>query len=122
MSDVDWAEGRTITTAELPAAITAYLLAHRDHDVPTAVGTFTPDAVVTDDGHTYHGLAEIAGWVASTASEYTFTTTLVGASAVDAARYEVRQHLEGDFPGGVVDLRYRFTMHGASIAALEIAA
>jgi len=32
----------------------------------------------------------------------------------------VRQHLEGDFPGGEVDLHYRFTLSGASIGGLVI--
>jgi hypothetical protein len=30
-------------------------------------------------------------------------------------------HLEGNFPGGVVDLAYRFTMDGDLIAQLVIA-
>jgi hypothetical protein len=33
----------------------------------------------------------------------------------------VTNHLEGDFPGGVVDLRYRFVLAGGLIAELEIA-
>ena len=33
----------------------------------------------------------------------------------------VVNHLEGDFPGGVVDLRYRFVMTGDLIAELVIA-
>jgi hypothetical protein len=31
------------------------------------------------------------------------------------------EHLAGDFPGGVVDLRYRFAMDGDVIAGLVIA-
>jgi hypothetical protein len=33
----------------------------------------------------------------------------------------VTNHLEGDFPGGVVDLRYRFLLADNLIADLEIA-
>jgi len=33
----------------------------------------------------------------------------------------VVNHLEGDFPGGVVDLRYQFALKGDLIAELVIA-
>ena len=33
----------------------------------------------------------------------------------------VTNHLEGDFPGGTVDLRYRFRLAGDRIARLDIA-
>lgn len=34
--------------------------------------------------------------------------------------YVAVQHLEGDFPGGTVDLRYRFTLRDGLIAGLAI--
>jgi hypothetical protein len=33
----------------------------------------------------------------------------------------VVHHLEGDFPGGSVDLRYQYTIRGGLISALTIA-
>ena len=45
---------------------------------------------------------------------------LTGATKIDDAHYDVLQHLEGNFPGGVIDLHYRFTLRGASIAELVI--
>jgi len=104
----------------LPAVITAYLAAHRARDVETALAVFTADAVVRDDGHTYRGTGEIRGWLDSAGAEYTFTTSLTGVSSTDAAHYDVRQRLEGDFPGGVVDLHYRFTLRGAAVSELVI--
>ena len=97
----------------LPAAIKSYLTA-------ADVTVFTADAVVRDDGHTYRGTDEIRGWLADAAGEYTWTATLTGATRLDAVRYELRQHLEGDFPGGVVDLRYRFTLRGDLVSELVI--
>jgi len=43
---------------------------------------------------------------------------------VDTAGSEVTAiaRLVGDFPGGPLDLRYRFTLEGNSIARLEITA
>jgi hypothetical protein len=44
----------------------------------------------------------------------------IGAARVDDAHSDVVQHLDGDFPGGVVDLHYRFTLSGALIIQLTI--
>jgi len=47
--------------------------------------------------------------------------TLISAEPVDDDAWLVTNHLEGDFPGGDVDLRYRFVPVGDLIADLEIA-
>jgi hypothetical protein len=44
----------------------------------------------------------------------------VSAQAVDANTWLVVNHLEGDFPGGVVDLRYRFELSSDRICSLSI--
>lgn len=105
---------------ELPATIATYLTAHKERDVATAVAAFTADAVVTDEGQTYRGIDEIRGWLNSAGTEYTFTTDFVGATVLDPARIDVVQHLEGNFPGGVADLHFRFTTDGALISRLVI--
>ena len=46
-------------SAVLPSAIAVYQDAHDGRDVPTALAQFTPDAVVTDEGHTYRGTAGV---------------------------------------------------------------
>ena len=99
---------------ELPTPVTRYL------DQP-AIDQFTDDAVVTDEGRTHVGRDAVAAWLARSASEYTFTTTFTGATRDDDDHVTVTQHLEGDFPGGVVDLTYRFTLRGDLIAELHIA-
>jgi hypothetical protein len=40
---------------------------------------------------------------------------------VDDNTWLVTNHLEGDFPGGVVDLRYRFVVSGELLSKLDIA-
>jgi len=67
------------------------------------------------------GIDEIRTWLTTTASEYTFTRTLVRADAVDDETWVVVNHLEGYFPGDVVDLRYKFTLGGDRISELVIA-
>ena len=117
---VDGTEGTRTTWAELPAAITTYLTAHQAHDTATAITTFAVDAVVTDEGHTYRGQDEIRTWLGSAAGEYTFTTEFTGATRIGEAQVDVVQHLEGNFPGGVADLHFRFTSSGPAISRLVI--
>jgi uncharacterized protein (TIGR02246 family) len=109
-----------IDTRALPAVITTYLTAHQARDLTPALACYTDDAVVTDEGRTHRGKREIRDWLARGASQYTYTTTLVAAHHVDDEHYVAVNHLEGDFPGGVVDLRFRFTLDGDRIAELVI--
>jgi hypothetical protein len=69
----------------------------------------------------FHGTDEIRTWLTTAASEYTFTRTLVSAAVVDDETWLVVNHLEGNFPGGVVELRYNFTLRGDLISELVIA-
>jgi ketosteroid isomerase-like protein len=116
----DQTQARPIDPAELPATITRYLDAHRLRDTAMVIGTFTGDAVVIDDGSTHAGTEAIEKWLTGAASEYTYTTRLTAANKIDDAHYTVTNHLEGDFPGGQVDLRYRFTLRDGLIGNLTI--
>jgi len=97
----------------LPPVIVGYLQ-HADPEL------FSDDARVLDEGIEHHGIAAIREWRSTTASAYTYTTTYTGQEQVDAQRWIVRAHLEGDFPGGVVDLIYRFTVASDRIVDLAI--
>lgn len=103
----------------LPEAVTTFMTALDSHEFDRALATFTSDAVVTDDGRDHAGTDEIKAWLATAVTEYTYTATFTGASTTGAG-VDVGQHLEGDFPGGVVDLNYRFTLDGAVISRLVI--
>ena len=107
--------------ASLPRVVHEYFDRMRGADKTGTVDLFAPDALVEDDGHSYRGRDEILGWLAGGASEYTYTSTWLSAEAgEDAATVVVR--LEGDFPGGVVDLRYVFaTTPDGRIGSLSIA-
>ncbi|MFG2624806.1 nuclear transport factor 2 family protein [Streptomyces sp. NPDC048473] len=110
-----------IDATDLPDAIKQYLKAHDERDAPAASAALTSDATVVDDGHTYEGIPAIEQWLNHAASEYTYTTTLIGAAHDGPDRYTVTQHLEGNFPGGTVDLHYRFTLNEGLISHLTIA-
>src|SRR5688500_6857101 len=94
----------TIQVSELPTATRSFLTAHVARDAETAVRAFTPDAVVTDEGHTFRGTEEILEFLRHSGSEFSYTTEVSAAQRVDDEHWAVVNHLEGDFPGGVVDL------------------
>lgn len=110
-----------IEPSGLPAVIRSYLAAHTARDADTAVRAFTTDAVVTDEGHTYRGTDEVLEFLRSAGGQFTYTTELVAAERVDDAHWVATNRLEGDFPGGVAELRYRFTLVDGLVAELVIA-
>jgi hypothetical protein len=106
---------------DIPSAILRYFDAHDRRDTEAALATFTPDATVIDDGHEYTGSHRIRRWLAEASTEFTYTRALVESNAIDACTWEVRNNLRGNFPGGVVDLRYRFVLSHDLISELVIA-
>jgi len=110
----------TGTPPALPEVITRYLAAHRAHDTAVAVTAFARDATVVDDGRAHEGAEAIGAWIDRSATAFTYTLRLTGAERTDATHYTAAHRLEGDFPGGTVDLRYRFTLRDGRIARLVI--
>jgi hypothetical protein len=106
----------------LPAPVRRFLAAHAARDTGTALALLRPDAVVVDDGRTYRGTEEVLGFLRRAGSEFSYTSELVAARRVDDTGWVAVHHLEGDFPGGQVDLEYRFVLDGDLIAQLVIAA
>jgi ketosteroid isomerase-like protein len=104
-----------------PGVVTRYFTAQAARDFDTLVTLFAADAVLIDDGQTMRGANEIRGWRENVASAYKYTTELLDVEIAGEGKYVARVHLEGDFPGGTVDLRYRFTIDGERIPRLEIA-
>jgi hypothetical protein len=107
---------------DLPPVVVRYLDAQADAAQRRAVAdAFADDARVVDEGIEYSGIDAIAGWLATTASEFTYTTTLIGQRSPGADRWDVLARLEGNFPGGVADLWFRFTTRDDRIVGLVIA-
>src|SRR6185312_182806 len=75
-------------------------------------------------GREWRGTTAIRRWRATVATAYQYTVQVTGAEALDEAdgaeRHDVHVHLEGNFPGGQVDLTDRFALRGGRIASLEI--
>jgi ketosteroid isomerase-like protein len=110
-----------IMAISTPDVVSRYLTAQAARDFDTLVTLFADDAIVIDEGKTMRGTKEIRAWRENVASVYEYTTELVGVEAAGEGKYVARVHLEGNFPGGTVDLRYRFNVDGDSIRRLEIA-
>src|ERR1700760_4789666 len=99
----------------LPPVISAYLAASDRGDA---------EAVVVDEGREWRGTAAIRRWRATVATAYQYTVQVTGAEAAGEAdgaeHHHVHVHLEGNFPGGQVDLTDRFAVRDGRIARLEI--
>jgi hypothetical protein len=107
--------------AAVPDAITLYQASHDNRDVETALAQFTDDAHIEDDGRTYGGRSGVESFLQRAGSEYTYTRTLIGVSEVSPDCWRITNRLEGNFPGGIVDLSYEFVLKDRLIATLTIA-
>jgi ketosteroid isomerase-like protein len=104
-------------TLALPIA--AYLDASNGRQVEALIGCFTPDGVVDDEGHTYHGAPGIRTWFAQTVEAYDFTLE-AGHVAAQGSEAVVTCQVSGTFDGSPIQLPFRFTLEGDKIAALTI--
>lgn len=111
----------TIRPDDLPRTILDYLAAHDARDVDAALRTLDPEVTITDEGRTFRGTDGAGDFLSNAGAEFTFTTALVGALRVGAERWVAVNRIEGDFPGGIAELHYRFTMDGGLITELVIA-
>jgi hypothetical protein len=105
----------------VPNAITKYQAAHDSRDVATALAQFTFDACVIDDGKTYEGVDGVETFLRKAGSEYTYTRTVISAEEKASDCWRVVNRLEGNFPGGQVDLSYEFQLNDGLIIRLVIA-
>ncbi len=110
----------TIDPNELHGVMTSYLKAHYTRDLDTAMERYNDDASVTDEGRTYEGFEEIRAWLSRSVSEFTYTIEMIGSTKSDDDHFDVMHHLEGNFPGGKVDLHFRFTLRDGKISRLVI--
>ena len=103
-----------------PDLIIRYFAAQAARDFDTLLTLFAEDGVVIDEGRTRRGISEIRAWRENVAAAYEYTTELRNVAPCADGTYVARVHLEGNFPGGSVDLAYRFTIDRDAIQKLEI--
>ena len=105
-------------TLNLPKPVAAYFIAD-EADGEAVAQCFTDDAVVQDEGHTYHGRAAIKKWKEDASAKYVYTSEPLVCEQQDGI-VVVTCRLTGNFPGSPVDLRFFFELDGDKIASLEI--
>ena len=96
-------------TTHLSPSVSAYLDLASSADKTPAADLFTVDAVVRDNDDVRTGREAIRSWLSGSASEYTYTSTLLSAEETDGVAL-LSMLLDGDFPGGRVTLSYRFEL------------
>jgi len=111
-----------MTEITMPPVVERYMSAQSARDATALANCFALDGLVVDDGETFQGRPEIQRWQIEVHRRWNFTTTLVEAHRLDAAHCDAVVHLAGDFPGGAVDLSYRFTLRDREIESLTITA
>jgi ketosteroid isomerase-like protein len=104
----------------IPIVIWSYFEAAEKHDTDAVIALFATDAIVEDEDHSWSGSAGIRGWRDGTATKYEYTTEVLGIDPTGDEQYIAQVHLEGNFPGGKVDLKYSFTIANDRIARLQI--
>lgn len=100
--------------------ISRYFEAQSARDFDTLVDLFTDDGVVVDEGKMWRGKSGIREWRDKAASVYQYTTQVLQVHEDDEDEYTALVRLEGNFPGGIVELEYHFSLHGGQIRVLEI--
>ena len=105
----------------LPTTVRDLLAASTVHDADTASSFLVEDVVVVDQGETFRGRDEVHAFLRDAGAEFEYTAEQIGARRIDDDHWVVTLRLQGDFPGGVADLDYRFTLRGDLVAELVIA-
>jgi hypothetical protein len=107
--------------SDIPApVVNRYLTAASTGNIAALADCFTPDGVVVDEGHTYRGHEQIIGWRKDLAGKWTFTSTVTGSQPIGPDEYQVSVRVEGNFPGAVANLIYRFTLTDDLVKELSI--
>lgn len=89
--------------------VTDYFALVDSDDKRRTIRVFASDAEVVDDGRTYSGTDAILDWLTGAASEYATTASELS-STITMNTASVLVRLEGNFPGGLIDLRHDFEL------------
>jgi ketosteroid isomerase-like protein len=106
---------------DMPEPVSRYFELDAQRDIDGIVALFADDAVVTDEGESRHGIAEIRTWQLGPASAYTYRTEVRDTEQLGPDRFLATGRLTGNFPGGTADLTWNFTIAADKISRLVIA-
>jgi ketosteroid isomerase-like protein len=103
----------------LPEPIARYFAADAAADASALAQCFLDDGVVTDEGGTFRGAAEIRLWNEGAKEKYRYTVEPVSVGDLDGTLVVVGK-VAGAFPGSPVNLEHVFSVVEGKIASLEI--
>lgn len=103
----------------LPEPLREYFAAANTNDADRIAACFAEDAIVNDEKHDFVGRDEIRRWAIDARRKYSFQSEPFAIKG-EADRPVVTAHVTGNFPGGSVDLSYRFVIVDDAIASLSI--
>lgn len=104
---------------QLPKPIADYFTAEREQDADAVARCYSDNAVLKDDGKTHSGTEAIKSFMSEVFAKFSVKTEPFSI-ATDGSRQVVTCHVEGNFPGSPIDLRYFFRLESDKIAELEI--
>jgi len=104
---------------KLPKLIADLIAAQDKYDSKTFAENFSDDAIVHDEGKTYHGKTEIRQWNEMTNAKYKtkyepLEVTTEGDKIILAAK------ISGTFPGSPIIIKYHFETKHGKINSLRI--
>lgn len=105
----------------LPDPIQSFFDADTSTSRNALAAAFAADAIVRDEGHTYHGLPQIEAWWHAAKRKYDHHAVPFEVRDVDGL-VQVCAVVTGNFPGSPATLTYRFDLDSDRIASLEITA
>jgi len=103
----------------LPKILTDLIAAQNCFDSAAYADCFSENAVVSDEGKTHRGKAEIAHWIADANKKYRSVMQPV-AYTENGASSVLTAECSGTFPGSPVVLRFHFTIGNGHIQSLKV--
>jgi uncharacterized protein (TIGR02246 family) len=103
-----------------PSGVIADLIAAQDkYDSKAFAENFTDDAVVQDEGKTYHGKTEIRQWNEMTNAKY--KTKIEPVEVTNSGdKIILTAKISGTFPGSPAMIKYHFEIKDNKITSLHI--
>jgi hypothetical protein len=100
---------------KLPKAVQNFVAATNAHDAEALFGVFADDAVVSDDGNTFTGEAEIRGWLQSH-----MISAKVALSPTSFSDGRLVASSSADLPGGPWPFAFQFVTKDERISDMAI--
>jgi ketosteroid isomerase-like protein len=104
----------------LPIVVRDFFTAHVVHDADTAAQFLADDVVAVDQGQTWRGRDQAYLFVRDAGAEFEVTTEELGTRCIDDTHVIIGVRLTGNFPGGVAEIDYRFTLRDGLITEIIV--